>query len=144
MVHERLDSKKGPLGLKFVGKYDEKRIPVYPAIVILPGPREKELHASHTFQILFHLNMYVYHGDITLTKRERSKEDLVLVANIERELESDYEWQLTSGVPASKRVIFAYVSSIRPGNLQPSTRKSPLIIGTQMTWRALSQRRFDA
>jgi len=142
MVADRLEERMGPLGLSFVGRYDEKRIPKYPAVVILPGDRDKELHASHTFQILQVLDLYVYHGQLTLTKSERSKEDLRLVAGLEAELERDYEWKLDPNDPSTKRVIFGYVSSQRPGVLQPRSNKSSLIISTRMTWRALSQRRF--
>lgn len=143
MVADRLETKKGPLGIKFVGKYDEKRIPRYPAVVIIPTPREKELHATDTFQIVVGLDLYVYHGNLTLTKRERSKADLQLVSAIEDELESDFGWRTDPNDPNTRRVIFAYVSAEEPGNLQPRGNKSPVIVSTRVRWRALTQRRFN-
>lgn len=143
MVHTFLEERKGPLGIAYVGAYDEKRIPEYPAVVVVPNGRGKEIHATNTFQIFIVLHLYVYHGNLTLTKRERSKQDLLLVSSIEAELEKDYEWRTDPNDPLSKRVIFAYISEEEPGALQPRTSKSQLIIGTRLTWRALVQRRFN-
>lgn len=142
MVTERLEARSGTLGLKFVGSYDEKRIPRYPAIVIVPGARDKEIHGTNTFQVVVELQLYVYHADLTLTKRERSKEDLKLVANIETELEKDYGWQINPADTSTKRIVFGYISSVEPGAIQPRTNKSNMVISTRMTWRALTQRRF--
>lgn len=143
MVADFLEDRSGPLGLAFVGKYGEERIPTYPAVVIVPGPKSKELHATQTFQVLVQLHLYVYHADLTLTKRERSKQDLVLVANIEAELERDYGWQTDPDDTDTKRIVFGYVSDTEPGAVQPRTNKSNMVISTRMTWRAMTQRRFD-
>ena len=142
MMGDFVESRSGPLGINFVGRYEESRIPKYPAVVIAPGPRDKEIHAQQTFQIALVLDLYVYHGDITLTKRERSKEDLQLVANLERELETDYEFREDPDDPATKRIIFGYVATEAPGIVQPRSNKSNLIVCTRMTWRGLTQRRF--
>lgn len=143
MLSDFLESRKGGLGLEVVGKYDEKRITKYPAVIIVPGQRDKELHAQQTFQILLQANLYVYHADLTLTKRERSREDLVLVSNIEAALEEDYGWRLDPDDYDTRRLIFSYVSNIEPGAVQPRTNKSNMVISTRMTWRAMSQRRFS-
>lgn len=139
MVVGKLESRSGPLGIQYVGKYDEKRIIQYPAVVVVPGTRDKEVHATNTFQVGIELGLYVYHADLTLTKRERSKADLQLVSDIEAELELDYRWLDEDGAP---RLIFSYISNEEPGVLQTRNRKSAVVIGTKMTWRALSQRRF--
>lgn len=142
MVTHFLEEKKALLGLAFVGSYGEIRVPEYPAVVIVPGNREKTLHAQQTFNIEVQLDLYVYHADLTLTKRERSKADLKLVADIETLLESDYGWQSDPLDAATRQVIFAYVSNTDPGALQPRADKSNVIISTKMTWKALTQRRF--
>jgi len=139
MVVERLESKSGPLGLKFVGKYNEKIIPNYPAVVVLPGPRVKTYHGLHTFNVLVQLDLYIYHANLSLTKRERSKADMQLVSNVEAELDSDFLWRSESGAP---QLINAFVSNEEPGVMQPRAGKSSLVICTKLTWRATSQRRF--
>jgi hypothetical protein len=139
MVGDRLEAQSGPLGLKFVGKYSEKLIPKYPAVIVVPGPRAKNLHGTHTFQVALELHLYVYHANLNATKRERSKEDLQLVARLEEELESDFRWEDETG---GARVIHGFVASEEPGLLQPSVNKSSVVICTRLTWRAISQRRF--
>jgi hypothetical protein len=139
MVADRLYAQSGPLGLKFVGSYSEKLIPKYPAIIVVPGPRAKNLHGTHTFQIALELHLYIYHANLNATQRERSKADLQLVAGVEAELESDFRWVDDEG---SARVIHGYVASEEPGLLQPSVNKSTVVICTRLTWRAISQRRF--
>lgn len=142
MIVERLTEKSGALGIAFIGAYDEKRVPKYPAVVVVPGEREKILHGEQTFNIILIVELYVYHANLTLNKRERSKEDLKLATDIENELESDYGWQTDPNDPSTKRIIFGYVASHEPGNLQPRANKSSLIIGTRMVWRGLTQRRL--
>lgn len=142
MIVERLTQKAGILGLAFVGAYDEKRVPKYPAVVVVPGNREKVLHGENTFNILLVVELYVYHANLTLNKRERSREDMKLVTEIERELERDYGWQTDPNDTSTKRLIFGYIALQEPGDLQPRATKSSMIIGTRMVWRGLSQRRL--
>ena len=142
MVVEKLENKAGELGIAYVGAYDEVRIPKYPAVVIIPGDRNKVLHGENTFNILLVLELYVYHANLTMTKRERSRADLRLVDEIEALLEEDYGWQSDPLDTNTKRLIFGYIADIEPGNLQPRNRKSNLVIGTRMIWRGISQRRL--
>lgn len=143
MIVERLTQKSGDLGIAFVGAYDEKRVPAYPAVVIVPGDKEKVLHGENTFNVLLVVQLYVYHADLTLSKRERSREDLLLVSAIEAELENDYGWQVDPLDTNTKRLIFGYISNIEPGNIQPRSNKSNIVISTRMVWRGLSQRRLS-
>lgn len=136
MVAERLEKKSGPLGIKYVGTYGEKLLPSYPAVVVVPGPRAKSLHSTNTFQIAFELNLYVYHANLTLQKRERSKADLKLVAAIEEELEFDYIWRDSND---QQTLIHSYVTGEEPGVVE---MKNSVVVCTRMTWRAISQRRF--
>lgn len=142
MLTERLTQKSGELGIAFVGSYDEKRVPTYPAVVIVPGDKEKVLHGENTFNVLLVAQLYVYHANLTLSKRERSREDLLLVSAIETELEKDYGWQSDPLDTDTKRIIFGYIASVEPGNIQPRASKSNIVIGTRMVWRGLSQRRL--
>jgi hypothetical protein len=143
MVVGFLERKKGPLGLAYVGKYGESLIPEYPAVVVIPIQREKVLHGEGTFNLNIELDLYVYHADLTLDKRQRSKADMQLVARIEAELEKDYGWKADEANPLDDRqIIFGYVSGEEFGVLQPRSTKSNSVICTRMTWRALTQRRL--
>jgi hypothetical protein len=139
MIVARLEAQSGPLGLKYVGAYDEKLIPKYPAVVVLPGPRAKQLHGTHTFQTAFQVELYIYHANLTLNKRERSKADLQLVERIETELDSDFRWIDEDG---GASLIHGYVTNENPGILQPRVGKTGSVICTRLTWNAISQRRF--
>lgn len=136
-VYDKLFDEAGPLGLNFVGKYDEKRIPKYPSVVVSPGGRSKTLHAmgagSPTFNIEMTVALWVYHGDMTVSHATRNEEDLRLVEKIEELFEEDYT---LGGL-----VIFGFIAMQEPGIVQPNTRKSELIAGTRMDWVALSQKR---
>jgi hypothetical protein len=139
MVVARLEAQSGPLGIKFVGAYEEKLIPRFPAVVVVPGGQAKTFHGTHTFQINATLYFYIYHANLTLTKRERSKADLQLVSKLETELDSDMGWTDETG---SRRVIQGWVEQEEPGILQPRASKGDAVICTRLTWRAISQRRF--
>jgi len=141
MVVEFLEG-RGDLGLNFVGAYDEKRIPSYPAVVVVPGARGKEIHSTSDFQVSQELFIYVYHADLTLTKRERSRADMKLVANIEEALEEDSGWRIDPLDANTRQLIFSYISETEAGLLQPRANKSNIVICTKMTWRGLTQRRL--
>lgn len=138
MIAAHLEKNAGPLGIKYVGKFDERRIPQYPAVVVVPAGRSKVPHDTGNFKVEFEVNIYVYHADLTLTKRERSKADLQLVADIEESLEQDYGWTDDNG----RRVIFGYIADETPGVLQSRSNKSTVIISTCITWVAESRRRL--
>jgi hypothetical protein len=144
MVAAKLTQNQGQLGLNYVGAYDEKRIPKYPAVVLVPGPLNKEIHSTHTFEVIMTIDLYVYHANLTLKKRTRSKEDLKLVTDIETLLETDFQWFADPLDLETAQLIFGYVAEIRPGSIQPNANKSSLVIGTRIAWRGLSQRRFHA
>jgi hypothetical protein len=142
MVAERFAARSGPLGISYVGTYNEKIIPKYPAVIIVPGGKSKTLHATHTFQTVSTLFLYIYHANLTLTKRERSKADLQLVALVEAELESDMGWQENGN--GTRRIIQGWVEEEEPGVLQPRASKGDAVICTRLTWRCISQRRFTS
>lgn len=135
-VYDKLQSNAGPLGLNFVGRYDEKRIPKYPSVVVSPGGRSKTLHGMSTFNIEMTVALWVYHGDMTVSHATRNEQDLELVDSIEELFEQDYT---LGGL-----VVFGFIAMQEPGIVQPNTSKSELIAGTRMDWVALSQRRLSA
>lgn len=140
MMVERFQAKAGPLGIQYVGSYNERIIPKYPAILVVPGGKTKTLHGTHTFNVGFTVYLYIYHANFTLTKRERSKADLQLVSRVETELEVDMGW---SDNGSGRRIIQGWVEEEEPGVLQPRATKGDAVICTRLTWRCISQRRFS-
>lgn len=128
-----LKSKAGEMGIAFVGAYDEKRLPQYPAIVVSPGPKAKSLPGVSYFVVDFVVDIWVYHGDMTVPHAVRNREDLLLVDKIEAVLESDY----TMG----NKIVFGFVTEQQPGVFQSgSSKNSTIIAGTRMRWVATSRR----
>lgn len=134
-MYDLINSNAGPLGLNYVGKYDEKRLPKYPSVVVSPNDKVKQPRAMNTFLIDVSLSLWVYHGDMTVPHTVRSEADLELVESIEELIEQDYT---LGGL-----VIFGYIATEVSGIVQPTSRKSDVIAGTRMDWVAMSQRRFS-
>lgn len=135
-IVDKLKDNAGPLGLEFIGSYDEKRIPRYPAVVVSPGDRVKTQHGTNTFNVELAATLWVYHGDLTVPHRVRSEEDLKIVDEIEALFESDYT---LGGL-----VIFGFFVSQVPSVVQASSPKREVIAGTRMDWVGLTQRRMRA
>lgn len=124
----------GGLDIGYIGVDDEQRLPVYPAVVVSAGARDKELHGTHTYLVTVRCLLWVYHGKLSDSHRQRSDSDLQLVEDIEAALERD----LTFG----NRIIHGYVENEQPGVHQPKSAKGDLIVGTRMSWMGLTQQRF--
>jgi len=135
-MYEVISDNAGPLGLNYVGRWDEKRLPSYPAVVVSPNDRVKSLRGMSTFEVDISLSLWVYHGDMTVPHAVRSQQDIELVENIEELIEQDYTLGGT--------VVFGYIATQVSGIVQPTSRKSDVIAGTRMDWVAMSQRRLRA
>lgn len=125
---------RGELGLAFVGRYDEKKIPEYPAVVLSAMPLEKEVHGTHTFNIQIRINLWVYHSKVNETHATRSLNDLLLATAIVNFLEAD--------INLSGNVIHGFVESETPGIMQSGTTKTTLVIGTRLVYWCITQSRF--
>lgn len=133
IIVDLLKSNSGELGIAFVGSYSEKRMPLYPAVVVVPGPRTKTLPGVSFFTVDFAIDIYVYHGDMKVPHSVRNREDLLLVDKIEAVLESDYTF--------GHRVVFGYIAETAPGRFHPQGRQNQEIIaGTLMRWVGTSRR----
>lgn len=133
-IGDILDTNKVSLGLGYIGRFDEKRLPTYPAVVVSAGPRGKEVHGTHTFAVTLRVLLWVYHAKLDESHRQRSIDDLALVEAIENLLETD----MTLG----GKVIFGFVEDEQPGVMQPKSAKSELVVGTKMTWVGATQKRW--
>lgn len=134
MLYDLIRENAGLLGMEYVGQYDENMLPRYPNVVISPGIKTKELHASHTFLVTLRCVLWVYHAKLTETHTERSKEDLAFATAIEALVEDDKEF--------GGRVIFSFVESSTPGVIAPRTGKGEGIVGTRLAWECTTQQRW--
>src|SRR5262245_42332755 len=134
-VRSLLETNKGSIGLQFVGSYDERKLPDYPAVVVSPAGKAKEIRGLQKFLVSFIVDIWVYHALMTITRTDRTEEDLILCEKIERVLETD----MTLG----GLVVHGFIAEETPGIIQPQTSKSDIVIGTMMQWMAQSSRGFE-
>jgi hypothetical protein len=123
-----------PLGLQYIGKYDEKMIPKYPAVVVSAGGVTKVIGGTHKYTLEIRTFVWVYHGKATLTYTERSLADLQLATAIVASVEAD----MTLG----GNVVHGYFVDETPGVLQPRATKSDLIVGTRLAHWVMTQKMF--
>jgi len=134
MLTELIENEGGSIGIEFIGKYDEKLIPRYPAVNISSAPLTREVHATHTFNVTLRAILWVYHAKLTSTHKERSEDDLLLVTMLKTLLHSDPTF--------NGRVIFGFVDSETPGVIAPRAGRGDAVVGTRMSWEAITQERF--
>lgn len=122
------------LPLEYVAKYDEKLIPRYPAVQIQPGTFDEEPHATHTRLITLRAFIYIMHAKLTVNRRTRTLEDLLLATQVKYFLEED--------VTLGQRIIHGFVDSETPAAFPPRAQKGDAIVGTRMTWTGAQEIRW--
>lgn len=114
------------LGIEYVGAYGEVLIPAYPAVVLVAGDTDKELHGTHTYLVTFHVFFHVYHASMSLTHANRNLEDLKLATGLIEFLERD--------PTLGGNIIFGYVVSEVPSASQVGANKSDVVVSTRLGW----------
>jgi hypothetical protein len=121
-LYALLDQQKETLGIGFLG-LDERLKPEYPAVMVLSGGKEKQLHGTHIFRVMLEVFLMVYHARLDSTHTHRTKEDLELVTNIENLIES-------GKMNFDDKIVFAYVQQTAP--ITGTGRMNDSVVGTQM------------
>jgi len=122
------------LPFEYVAKYDEQLTPGYPAIQIQPGVFDEEPHGTHTRLITLRAFIYIMHAKLTLDRRTRTLEDLVLATQTKYFLEED--------VTLGGRIIHGFVDNDSPAAFPPRARKGDAVVGTRMTWTGAQEIRW--
>lgn len=129
---EILEEEAGELEIAFVSKGEERLIPEYPAVLVAPEGKSRDLHGTHTFQLRFFFTLWVYHARMEKSHSQRLEDDILLVENIE-----DF---LHGNLGLGGRVIQGWVTSENPGFFNRA--KGEVVVGTRMVYEAISQERF--
>lgn len=135
MIADTIEENAERLEIQFVGKYDERLLPRYPAVNVSSGQLTKEVHATHTFALTLRCLIWVYHANMTMTHKERSLEDLLLATSLVSLLEDDPTF--------NGKLIFGFVSAEIPGVIAPRAGRGEPIVGTRIEWEGVTQQRFD-
>jgi len=139
---KRIEDEAGALGFEYVGKWDEKLVGRYPAVVVSPVGLEKEVHGTQTFLITIRIMLWIYHADMTETYRSRSDADIELAEALEEFLERPENRTLNDNLGA-EQLIFGFIETSVPGVLQPSKERGGPIVGTRLQWHGITQRRWS-
>jgi hypothetical protein len=124
----------GRLGFEYIARYDEPLLPKYPAVQIMSGQLQKDLHGTHTWLLTIRAEVYVFHAKMTESRQTRSREDLLLATKLVDYLERD--------ITLGDRVIAGWVESEQPGARPPATAKGAAVISTRLLWSCTNEARF--
>lgn len=126
--------KDSPLPLKYVAKYDEPLLPKYPAVLVMSGGLQKEIHATHTWLLTLRAELYVMHAAMGNGRATRNYEDLVLATQVVNYLERDLK--------LGRRIIAGWVENETPGAMPPRHEKAAAVISTRLLWAGTNEARF--
>lgn len=122
------------LPIEYVAKYDEPLLPRYPAVLVMSGRYQKELHATHTWLLTLRAEIYVMHAKMTVDRATRNYEDLVLATQIVSYLERDLSF--------GRKIIAGWVEDEAPGAMPPRSSKGAAIVSTRLLWAGTTEARF--
>lgn len=136
-LHDRIDSNKTALGLRYIAYGDEQLLPQYPAAVVTAErPMSRELHATRQFKVVFNCDIYVLHARLSASHKVRTKEDIELAQGVRKFLHTDY----TLG----SNIIFGFVQIETPGIITRVVgQKSAMVVSTRLAWTGTSVARFE-
>ena len=135
-ITEKLDDHKAELGLRYIAKHDENLIPEYPAVLVQSDNTERELHATQMFRIVFHLDLWIFHAELSSGAAVRSRKDIELATAIRKLLHADR----TLG----EHIIFGFVDGEFPGiSARAIGTNLVTIVTTRLTWTGENRVLFE-
>jgi hypothetical protein len=138
-LYDYLKDQAEQTGIKFVGYLEERLIPEYPAVLIGAAPLVRELHATHTFQTTYILEIWLYHAKLSESHRVRTRQDLELVTGI-RDLLHSHKGLRLRDEDDKPQIIQGWVNAEDPAFIRRPRNEG--IVGTRIEWTGISQERF--
>ncbi len=129
-----LDDNKATLGLKYIAQHDEQFIPEYPAVLCQTDNTERILHATQMFMVQWSIDLWVFHAKMSISKAERSREDIELATGIRKLLHVDKTLE--------GHIIHGWVVNELPGMLA-NRETGDAIVTTRMIWQGTNRVRFQ-
>ena len=131
-----LDDNKASLGLRYIAQNDEELLPQYPAVLIQADNTERDHHATRQFLVTFHLELWVFHNDLTVGKAVRSREDIELATAIRKLIHTKFT--------LDGHIVFGFVDGEFPGiSARVINDAVTTIVTTRMTWRGDNRVPFE-
>lgn len=135
-IDNLLDDNKANLGLRYIAKHDEELIPQYPAVLIQTDRVAREQHATQMFRVEFHIDLWVFHAELTASVAVRSRKDIELATEIRKLLHSK---RTMDG-----HIVFGFVDGEFPGiTARIIGNVTSTVITTRLTWTGENRVRYE-
>lgn len=126
-IVNKLDDNKATLGLRYIAQLDEELMPQYPAVLVQIDQTDRTRHATQMFRVDFHMDLWVFHAELTVDKATRSRKDIQLATDIRKLLHSDMN--------LGGHIIDSFVSGEFPGiTARRMADTVSTIVTTRLTW----------
>ena len=135
-IDNLLDDNRANLGLRYIAKHDEELIPQYPAVLIQTDRVAREQHATQMFRVEFHIDLWVFHAELTASVAVRSRKDIELATEIRKLLHSK---RTMDG-----HIVFGFVDGEFPGiTARIIGNVTSTVITTRLTWTGENRVRYE-
>lgn len=136
-IYDLINDNKATLGLRYIAQHDEELIPQYPAVLLQTDRTSTQQHATGQFRKEFHLDLWVFHAQLTMGKAERSRKDIELATAIRKLLHSNYT--------LDGHIIFGFVNGENPGiTARVIGGNVSTIVTTHLTWMGENRVPYEA
>jgi hypothetical protein len=131
-----LDDNKAGLGIKYIAQHDEELIPEYPCVLVQTDNTLRERHATRQFMVVFLIDLWVFHAQLTDSVAVRSKKDIELATAVRKLLHSK--------MTLDGHLIDSFVSSENSGISARIVGGSlSTIVTTRLTWQGQNRVRYE-
>lgn len=132
-----LDDAKPALGLEYIAQNDEDLLPAYPAVLVQADRTDREIHTTNQFRVEFHIDIWVFHAELSVNTATRSRKDIQLATDIRKLLHSD---RTLGG-----HIIHGFVDGEFPGiSARVSNNVRTGVVTTRLTWAGSNRVLFES
>lgn len=135
-LYNLLDDNRAILGLRYIARHDEELIPEFPAILIQSDRTIRELHATHIFRVEFHIDIWVFHAQLSDSVAVRSRKDIELATAIRKLVHVNRTME--------DHIIFGFIDGEFPGiSGRIIGDRMTTIVTTRLTWMGENRVRYE-
>lgn len=122
-----LDDHKAELGIKYIAQNDEQLLPEYPALLLSAENTLRELHATRQHRVVWFIDLWVFHAELTQRKAVRSRQDIEMATSIRKLIHSKRDMD--------GHIVHGFVASEEPGiSARAVGRRVSTVVTTRLTW----------
>ncbi len=124
------------LGLEYVAENDEDLFPSYPAVLVQADHTERAQHTTGMFKLVFHINLWVFHAELSVNTATRSRKDIQLATDIRKLLHAD---RTLGG-----HIIFGFIDDESPGiSGRVSGDQATGVVTTRLAWSGQNRALYE-